>query len=190
MNIDKTEDLTKLRPFIFSAVRKVAGKKVAPDELEDLVQDVYLELLAKKLEQYDPNRGMEMSTYVTMIATRHTIDKMRRLRDVQSMETPVSIKRSTYNTGQGQPVTLGDKLDTMRAMEMATALEGLIKHEHGEQLKEAIAKMSNGDQKFLARLMDDDYDTEDHARDLGISANAVYVKKCRLVAKLRAKLQK
>lgn len=185
MNIAKTEDIPKLRPFIFAAVRKVVGNQVASDEMEDLVQDVFLELLSGKLAKYDPERGMELSTYVTMVASRHAIDKMRRLREHSSMDELVPIRHEG-----GGSTTLAERLDAQNAASVSTALERLIEHEHGERLQAVIQKLPKEDQRFLARLMDDDYSTEDHAEELGITVNSVYIKKCRLVAKLRKKLTK
>ena len=52
------------------AERAVRDGRIKPHEKEDLIQEVWVRLLAdngKVLKQYNPNRGMIFESYITMI---------------------------------------------------------------------------------------------------------------------------
>ena len=67
-------------PFVFAAVQRRLGPFGRRDDVEDVVQDVFVRLCARDfrlLRTYDPSRA-KISTWLTVIANSAAIDHLRR----------------------------------------------------------------------------------------------------------------
>jgi len=65
---------------VFAAVQRRLGDRAAPDDVDDVAQDVFLRLCKsdyRLLRTYDPKRAA-ISTWLTVIATSVAIDHLRR----------------------------------------------------------------------------------------------------------------
>ena len=75
-------------PFVFAAVQRRLGPFGRHDDVEDVVQDVFVRLCARDfrlLRAYDPARA-KLSTWLTVIANPTAIDHLRRQK---SMNRPI-----------------------------------------------------------------------------------------------------
>ena len=67
-------------PFVYAAVRRRLGPFGRNDDVEDVVQDVFVKLCARDfrvLKTYDPARA-KISTWLTVVANSTAIDHLRR----------------------------------------------------------------------------------------------------------------
>ena len=174
--MDNMTDLSKHQNLIRGMVLKVAGHQIARDEVEDLIQAINLELIDGKLDQYDPTRGMELSSFIGMVARRYTIDEMK--------------KRSfAYGDGRRFKESVGAE-DDCRYDEVkdttTDVLSLLVKRSQLAQVREAIKCLPADAQDLIEAICDDDFDPEKYAESRGIPVGKVYSMKCRAIAKLRA----
>lgn len=180
-------DYERHKPLIRSIVYKVAGRQVAKEDVEDLVHDVIVELLAGKAAKYTPGKGMELSTFVGMIARNHTIDKMRSrsIRPEGNRYNPLP-GYSYGSTSEGRPDD-GDYLDKL-ADEEADTMGMLIRKEQLGRLSRAIAQLKPSEQVFLERIMADDVDIKAVSVELDIPMATIYARKSKLITKLKGML--
>jgi RNA polymerase sigma factor (sigma-70 family) len=74
----------RLMPVIRSRVRRAlsrAGARMCRREIDDLVHDVWVELLAeggRRLRSYDPRRGVSLAGWVAILADREIRSALRR----------------------------------------------------------------------------------------------------------------
>lgn len=157
-------DVLNFKPLIRSAVFKVAGRQVSKEDVDDLVSDIITELLANKLAKYIPEKGMELSTYVFMVASQYTINRMRRHRPTDEL-----------------PAEMAEAQDFT-----ADALTLLVRREQRGRLARALEALPAEDRVFMERLMGDDTDINALAQEMGVRPNVIYVRKHRILKHLRA----
>jgi RNA polymerase sigma factor (sigma-70 family) len=140
---------------------------------DDLIQEVFLALLrddGRKLRTFAGRHGCSLAGWLKVVAVRLTIDRLRR---------------------EGRMVALDD--DTPRMLELRRSLrsegadpeEAMQGMEAAERLTQALAQLGPKD-RVLAELHLVRGRSLDHvAAVLGVSMNAAYVRKSRVVERLR-----
>ena len=160
--------------LIVACIRKVFnryGVPCLPEELEDLVSMVCLELVRDgyhKLRAYDPERGYKLSSWVGMIATNTAHDSLRRRGPpTQSIEDCTA--------------TWADRADPRPMPDEMTDLR-----EKQQLLENAVKFLSPAEQAFLRHYYQEGLEPTEIAELLGISINTVYSRK----NKVRSSLQR
>jgi len=132
--------------------------------VEDLFQDFFLSVLRddfKKLRQFRGERGCSLASWLRMVATRLTIDFLRKGK------------------------TLGVVANELAPMNATDPSAGLVREEKRKFMTEMIAALPAGDRLLIELSFKKELPAEDIAVILGISVNAFYTRKSRVVAKLR-----
>ena len=139
------------------------------DVVEDLFQDFFLSLIRdnfKKLRQFKGDRGCSLTSWLRVIASRQTIDFLRR------QET--STARAVENTPSDQPDPPGSMID----------------RERNKLLSQVLETLPPRDRLFIQLYFQRSLPPKEVASVLRVSVSAVYTQKNRLLEKLREALNK
>lgn len=183
MDTPKTTQITaeqyaKFKPIIRAAAFKVGGKQVSKADMEDIVQSVVCELMTRKLAQYTPAQGMQLTTFVSMVAHNYVVDMLRR--------------RKPQHTGVSED---GDSLVESAMDHQAfsdgagvesDALSMLLRQEQGARVMAALRSLSGEDQVFIERIMD--IGPQELALQMGCKPSNLYVRRHKIIKKLKAML--
>jgi RNA polymerase sigma-70 factor (ECF subfamily) len=160
--------------LIVSCVRKVLhryGASYDPEDLADLVNDVWLQLLRddrKKLKKYDPTRGYRLASFIGMVATNTTIDHLRsRPLEAASLDEVTDDSVALAAPGDAPSVKVE-------------------REEQAELVRAALARLSADERRFLVEVFQAERAPDEVARTLRINVNTVYSRKF----KIREKLQR
>ena len=137
------------------------------DDLEDLVSDVWLALLRddmKKLRAYCPEKGFRLASWIALIATNTTID---RLRARQSDDTHI------------EDMTTIDIASTS-----AEPDEDMLGHERAQLAQAALEELSAEERAFVWDCFHDERAPEEIAREQGVAVNTIYSRKFKIREKL------
>jgi RNA polymerase sigma-70 factor (ECF subfamily) len=158
-------DIRKYQRLIGQEVLRVVKNQVGAEDIEDIIADVMVDLLETKLAKYDPDRG-ELTTFIGNVARRHAIDAMRRRRDVLTESGEVG------SFEQHDPDVLSE----------------LIRLEQAQRVRRALAKLPEDERDLMEAMMQDGWNAKAYANARGVSPNALHVKRCRILKKLRKML--
>ncbi len=139
------------------------------DVVEDLFQDFFLSLIRdnfKKLRQFKGDRGCRLTSWLRVIASRQTIDFLRR------QET--STARAVENTPSDQPDPPGSMID----------------QERNKVLSQVLETLPPRDRLFIQLYFHRSLPPKEIASVLRVSVSAVYTQKSRVLDKLRETLNK
>lgn len=143
------------------------------DDIDDLFSSVFVSLLDnnyRKLRQYEGRHGCTLTSWIRLIAVRHTIDFLR------SQRSHVSINDDHDDT---QPLI--EKIsDTGTSFE-----EHLEEADTARALKEAIEELPSSDRLFMELFYEKELPPEEIADIMNVSVNTVYSKKNRVREKLK-----
>ena len=137
------------------------------DDLEDLVSDVWLALLRddmKKLRAYCPEKGFRLASWIALIATNTTID---RLRARQSDDTHIE-----------------DMTTIDIASQSAEPDEDMLGHERAQLAQAALEELSPEERSFVWQCFHDERAPEEIAREQGVAVNTIYSRKFKIREKL------
>ena len=146
--------------LVVASIRRVipSGKTPSGDEIEDLVQSVYIKLLRndrRLLRNYDPARA-GISTWITLIARSVAIDSLRRknldLRPLDEAAGAVSSPQQRVSMGPLVPIHI----------------------------------LTNRQQLVLAMLFEDEMDIADVATALDVNPQTIRSTKHKAMDRLRA----
>lgn len=151
---------------VHKVLRRYQAQRRAED-VEDIVSDVWLQLLAddcRRLRHFDATRGLSLGTWLGQIATNATIDQLRKRRREHYLEDLA--ERETLAVAHATP---HDLLEQRQTFVLARcAIEHLTDHER----------------RFLYACYRDDRAPRDLAVELGVSVNAIYNRRFKVRAKL------
>jgi len=167
------EELLQYEPLIRSSVMKVAGEQMTNEDIGDMVQTIYLDMLGGKLQNYDPKRGCKFSTYLAMIARRTTVSVLRAQRKT------VGLIESTKTDDDHDPNGV------VLTSDEGSAFEALVRQEHMQRVRASIEKLPEDCKDVLLAAMDDNFDMATYAKEKGCTYNAVAVRRHRAIKKLR-----
>jgi RNA polymerase sigma-70 factor (ECF subfamily) len=140
-------------------------------DIDDLAAELWLLLLRgdrRKLRQYDPTRGMRLSSYLALLATNLTRDHLRTRQAKQARLTqPDDTLGELPREGDGD----GDR-DVCEALRRA------------QLAQRALAHLSVQEQEFVVEAFHAERPPRELARRLGLSTNTIYARKFKLRAKL------
>ena len=143
---------------------RVHNKPTNPDDVNDLFQDVFTSLCAdhfKKLRMFDPTKGCKLPSWLRMITVRMTIDHLRKIRPLTSID---DLPTEPFQTGH-QEVTIDEES---------------LKH-----LRELLEELPAKDKLLIELFFMRELPPEEVAQILHISAGAFYTRKNRIIEKLR-----
>ncbi len=139
------------------------------DVVEDLFQDFFLSLIRdnfKKLRQFKGDRGCSLASWLRVIASRQTIDFLRR----QEASTARAVGNSPYD--------LHDPTGS------------LIDQEKNKLVSQVLETLPPRDRLFIQLYFQRSLPPKEIASVLRVSVSAVYTQKSRLLDKLREALNK
>ena len=143
---------------------RVNGQPTNPDDINDLFQEVFTSFCennCKKLRAFDPQKGVKLSSWLRMITVRMTIDHLRKMKPVTSLDAlPV------------EPSQTGGQ-------------EGLLDEESMGLLREVIEQLSTKDKLLIELFYMKELPPEEIAQILKISVGALYTRKNRVLEKMR-----
>jgi RNA polymerase sigma factor (sigma-70 family) len=165
MNNFLIDQLQKHQNLIRNMAMKICGKQVSRDDIDDLVSMVNLVLLDRKLAKYSPDRGMELSTFIGMIAKRAVIDYMRSKRDW---------------VGYAEDMRDLEVADPTLTIEMAA-----IDMESHSKLMMAVALLPKRENDLILALLEEDFTPQKYAESKNVSVGSVAIMKMRAINRLR-----
>ena len=142
------------------------------EDVEDVFGDLFLSLVAndyKKLRSFRDDYACSTSTWLTVMATRRAIDFIRKH----------GKQRASAREHDA------DELVLRMADAAANAEESLERRQLLWRIDEAAAGLSDEDRILFHMLLKEGKPPEETARKLGISPGAVYVRKHRLVGRIK-----
>ena len=176
-------------PIIYGTIKNTSkdrfekfGKQLSRDEYEEIVMelahDVFVSLMAdhcKALRKFEGRGGCPLGGYIGTIANRKALDYWRKIKDTESLDEEVAI-------GEGKPIKKQD----------------MLSGEH-DQLKNLLAKdtvsmllenLDAQDRKLCELLFLQGMEAKDVAHEIGISVGHFYVRKQRVIQKLKESASK
>jgi len=139
-----------------------AQGRSARQELEDLVQDVFIALFdrdAKLLTSWDPSRGRSLESYVRLVARSRALDVLR------------SRRRSPW---QAEPMD-HEQIEELAEPSAAQQTDRVVAREKLVALQKALPVMlSTRDFTLFVALFVEERPPADVANDVGMTAGAVY----------------
>jgi RNA polymerase sigma factor (sigma-70 family) len=143
---------------------------------DDLTHEVFLALFrddSRKLRTFAGRHGCSLAGWLKVVAVRLTIDRLRREARVVALDddTPrmLELRRSLRSTGT-------DPEEAMQGIEAA------------ERLKSAVTQLGPKDRLLVELHLVRGRSLDHVAEVLGVSMNAAYVRKSRVVERLRRML--
>jgi RNA polymerase sigma factor (sigma-70 family) len=147
------------------------------DLAEDLTHEVFLALFrddGRKLRKFEGRNGCSLAGWLRVVAVRFTIDTLRRERRLVSLDddsrTMTELRR-TLRTDEPSPE------DTLTASEI------------GAHLQDAIRRLAPKDRLLVELHVLRGAPLLDVAAALGVTANAAYVRKSRVLERLRRNMR-
>jgi RNA polymerase sigma-70 factor, ECF subfamily len=137
------------------------------DDLEDLVSDVWLALLRddmKKLRAYCPEKGFRLASWIALIATNTTIDRLR--------------------ARQSDDVHVEDMSSIDIASQSAEPDEDMLGQERAQLAQAALEELSPEERAFVWDCFHDERAPEEIAREQGVAVNTIYSRKFKIREKL------
>lgn len=145
--------------------------KTPHDFADDLFQEIFASLIQDEflqLRRFRGDNGCTLASWLRMIAARRTIDHLRRLnKPANSLDESLSIVVADESEEEG------------------SSKEGQLK-----QLVNAVTTLPARERIILDLFFRQNLSAQDVASILNLSAAAVYTQKSRILAKLRAALEK
>lgn len=171
----------KYSGLVYSSIHKIFKLKsfsYNKDDVDDLFSDIFLKLFennCRKLRQFEGKNGCSPTTWIRTIATRLTLDFLKTLKKVDSLD-------NQDEQGNSPVIILLDE------RELA---DEKLEREDMEKLKEKIInELSPEDQLFLRLYYEKEMEPEEIADTMNLSLNAIYSKKSRLLDKFEKILKK
>jgi RNA polymerase sigma-70 factor (ECF subfamily) len=144
------------------------------DQAEDLFQETF-KRVHEKARTY---RGGSFKSWLYTIATRATIDAVRR----RQRTAVISLDQGTNCDDDPSP------LDNVTAREAANPVDELVREEQKEQVRRAIASLPTGQRAALILAYYQQLSYREVAETLGCSIGAVKTQMSRALAKLARRL--
>lgn len=163
----------RMRGLLLRCITNVTsrcGALVGPDDVDDILADVYLNLLRDdmhKLRAYDPRRGCRLSTFLGMIATHAAYDHVRRAARQARFVAPPADRPEIADDDAPSP------------------LDALDRQERLDRFADLIDELSPRDRLFVELYFVQRLSPPAVAQAMGISVTTVYTKRHKLQARLR-----
>lgn len=152
------------------AVAAHAGLRLQEADLEDLLADIALAMWAheaRRLRMYRPDGGASVTSWLALIASSVVRDVLRKRRRRPAELQPLEV------------------LEAAMAPERAPDAD-LLERERRAFAGQALAELSDRDQRFARLYFLDALEPSAVAEQMGVSVATVYSKKTKLAQRLRA----
>lgn len=154
---------------------KKFGVSVINDVIDDLFNDVFLALLkdqCKVLREFEGRNGCTLASYLRTISVRRTIDCWRKQRPTISIEQ----ESDTEN---------GNKLEFIKELIFVEDHDSLFKEDAINIVNLIFAQLEKDEQRFCELCFIENKDPLEISSIIGISVDNFYVRKQRMLDKLR-----
>ncbi len=168
----------RLQPIVRRAVGSLLGRSAAVERVEDLCQDVLLEIFrdgCRKLAQYQGRNGCSLAAWVNLVAVRIAIDRLR-----------------SDARREGPQVVAGGSCEQWIERGGATYSgpeEALAAIETLNRVKSVLNQLTHEDRVLAELHFGRGLKMEEIAPVLKTGANALYVRKSRLLKRIRRALE-
>lgn len=155
-----------------AAIRRVAGRfgrVLGSDASEEICAAFWLELLRRdkhKLRSFDPDRGIALTSWIRMLATRAAYDHLRKARRRNDHSTPLC---------DVDPMCQAPSPEATTTTRQAAGRVMLL-----------CQRLSERDQEFVKLYYQDEMEPEEIASELSIQTKTVYTKNHKIRARLQA----
>ncbi|MBL8012917.1 MAG: sigma-70 family RNA polymerase sigma factor [Candidatus Omnitrophica bacterium] len=172
------EFVARYSHLIYDAVIRTFERYGYPrqaDVLADLHNDVFLLLLEEEcrvLKKFEGRNGCQLGHYLRTVTVRRTVDFLRKVRPTVSLDedAPDAVKG----------------LASLPALRQGPESPGsLIEQDRQESLKRFITRLNPGEREFFQLVIAGEMTPEQMSKNLKISLDYFYVRKKRLIDKLR-----
>ena len=151
----------------------VKGRNISTEQIEDIFQEIFHALIKdnyKKLSTYKAKNGCSLASWLRQVTINFTIDYLRTLKSLSSIDAPDEEGFSFADTLQDLSVS---------------AAEFLKDKDRRKTLEECISLLESGEQYFLELLLNQEL-TLDQIKDyFKINRGAVDMRKARVLKKLQ-----
>lgn len=157
--------------IVFFTLKKYLSK-FDQSQVEDLSQDVFLSLYEnnfRKLRSFEGKNNCSLESWLKVVAVRQVIDYLRKNRRIASIDDE-KIRQLDISDKGAETENIDEEID--KETQLAT-------------IKKAIAKLSSDEQKFVKTIFNDTQTPEEAARSLNISVDNFYMKKSRIIKRLK-----
>lgn len=149
------------------------------DVLADLHNDIFVLIIedeCRVLKQFEGRNGCQLAHYLRTVAVRRTVDFLRKIRPTVSLDEDPLDEQGGFTF---VPV----------ASQGADGAAALISRERHSLLEHFLSELSAHEREFCRMLIVDGLTSEEMALRMGISVDYFYVRKKRLMDKLRQMAQ-
>ena len=158
--------------YIYS-VLAVKGRSFSTDQVDDLFQEIFHTLIKdnyKKLATYQARNGCSLASWLRQVTVNFTIDYLRRLKPVVSIDA---------ETDEG--FSLKDTL-----ADLAPAVTDFLnEQDRRKTLYECIDLLDPGEQYFMELFLGQELNLEQIKEHLKLNRGAVDMRKSRILQKLQ-----
>ena len=158
--------------YIYSALA-VKGHNISTEQVEDIFQEIFHALIkddCKKLSTYKARNGCSLASWLRQVTINFTIDYLRRLKPMLSIDAPDEEGFSLF--------------DTLKDLS-AGAAEFLKDQDKRKTLQECISLLESDEQYFLELLLNQGLTLDEIKDYLKINRGAVDMRKARILQKLQ-----
>jgi len=158
--------------YIYS-VLSIKGRTLSSDQVEDIFQEFFHALIKdnyKKLSSYRGKNGCSLASWLRQVTINFTIDYLRRIKPVISLEA---------ETEEG--TSLKDTLPDFSP----EVLDFLNDRDRRITLYDCIDALDSEEQYFMELFLDQELNLEQIKEHLSLSRGAVDMRKCRIFQKLQ-----
>jgi RNA polymerase sigma factor (sigma-70 family) len=169
--VDKYSNL--IYRYILSVLKLKGINSSHQDIVKDLFQEIFISLANddfKKLRSYKAKNGCSLASWLRQVVIHYTIDYVRKLKPVVSLEEEIGDDFSLKET-------IAD--DSLVASDILVAKDNL------EHLTDCIQQLDNDDKYFLELHINKGLTLVQLEQILRISRSAVDMRKARIISKLR-----
>lgn len=142
------------------------------DVLADLHNDIFVLIIeedCRVLRQFEGRNGCQLGHYLRTVSVRRAVDFLRKIKPTVSLDDDMFDGPGTVQIPHRNP----------------DASVSLIKQEQNETLRLLMNRLSQSDREFCQLMMIEGLNPEQVSKKLKISIDYFYVRKKRLIEKLR-----
>ncbi len=175
----------RFSPVVYAAIHHAFRRWARPhdpDEIADLHDAIFLDFYENDCHKLQQHAGRcSLASWVRVVAVNRTIDFLRRRQRRES----VQVEGDSSGPGDGDA---GPSLFERMAGSGPDTETVVDARRRVELLRRAIEALRPADRRLLEMLFEQDLSFAEIADELGTSIGAVYVRKNRLLRRLRAKM--
>jgi len=167
-----------LQPIVRRAVGSLLGRSATVERVEDLCQDVLLEIFrdgCRKLAQYEGRNGCSLAAWVNLVAVRIAIDRLRS--DARREGPQAAAGRNCERWIEKGGATYPGPEEALAAIETLN------------RVKSVLDQLAHEDRVLAELHFGRGLKMEEIAPVLKTGANALYVRKSRLLKRIRRALE-